>query len=368
MEINSDLKSKIETLPSCYNSTKTKFKLHQKKIFLTYSAKIHKQDLINHIDFEIGTLKEFCVCWETYTDLDANDELRYHTHVLLHFTKQPCITCANKFDYLNIHPNIRRINTLGHYTNCVKYCYKEDESPFTNIELVKHNTINNQDIINIIKEQKSFLDVLQHKDLINICKGSLNWMKEIYNHTRQRAIPKSILTIDTLYKYQLKLFNLLQNTPKPREIFWCWSAKPNVGKTEFIKFLQNNHFSVIFGTSKLDDLYFKYNNEDIIVFNISFAKSKILEGDLIPDEDGEYHHIPHLLSVFETLSDKASYDTYKYQGASGVINSHLLIFSNVPAKLVKPLLPQRIVEIVATREKQDIENTSPSDNSTEEII
>lgn len=329
------------------------FTLRNNKVLLTYQKiRLSKEEYINWIELNIAHLKGFSVAHETYEDEDLEGEDFYHTHVLLHFAKQPCWTnVVRKFDYevegVNYHPNIRILLTPFHYENVVNYLHKQDPSPFTNIIL--NSSVRKEEecleLIEAIRNKKHFKDVLVDKDICYKVMMRMNWAREIFN-TKSPIIPNTVLTLKTLRPYQTKLYNLLLNPPKKREIFWLYSEKAETGKSSFIDYLYKR-FTIIYGCNKLNDFYNIYNNEDIIVYDMSYASSKKLEEQLTSSIEDISSLRSYMLNTYETLSNKGAFSCSKYQGKAGCITSHLIICSNCPPNVVEPYLPNRLVPIKA---------------------
>lgn len=347
----SEVLSLIEPINN--NDKYKEFTLRNNKVMLTYQkVRLPKEEYINWVELNIAHCKGFSVAHEEY---DNEEELLegedlYHTHVLLHFAKQPCWTnVLRKFDYViegrNFHPNIRLLLTPFHWSNCVEYLKKFD-TPFTNI-IMTSSVQKEEDcleLISAIRSKKHFKDCLVDKDICYKVMLRMNWAREIFN-TRDPILPKSDLTLKTLRKWQRKLYDFLLKPPKKREIFWVW-GNANTGKSSFLDYLFKR-FTLIYGCNKLNDFYNIYNNEDIIVYDMSFASSKKLEQQLKDSIEDISSLRSYMLNNYETLSNKGAYSCSKYQGSTGCITSHLIICSNCPASAVIPYLPDRIIEIKA---------------------
>lgn len=332
-----------------------KFRVRNKKLFLTYSGLHNKRDLFEWFITNIGELKYYKIANETYSELNENGESEYHTHFLLEFLNKPDIKNVNAFDYLEHHPNVKRVSSTFHFINAIKYLDKEDPSPFTNIRLNDIDT--NQelhDLYETIQNHNNWKDVMNDKTIRKQIFTKLNWAKEVFNARPKRKIT-SKLKFQDLVPYQKELYlHLRDNEPVSREIIWCYSEQPKQGKSIFKMFLQSKLelLSIDFQSNKIsmNDIVNVYDDEDIIVFDLPWNKSKSLEERLKSSfEEGEEKYSSNtFLDTLELLSNKGQeFTSVKYMGRKITINAHILVFSNCPPTYIKEVLPDRIKVVEA---------------------
>ena len=322
-------------------TTNSKFKLHNRKFFLTYKSHINKEELIEWFTTHLYDLKFFAVAHET------SDDGYEHTHFLAHTNKLPDVADSRKFDYNGIHPNIRKVTTDKYWSNCFNYVNKQDTSVYTNITIGDlDKNVKTLQLIEKIQQCKTFKDVLRHNEIAYEVGLRLHWVRDIWN-TRPMPTPKCSLTYRNMEQWQKDLYNKLKKPPVEREIIWCYSTTSKQGKSTFVKYLCNKFDVFLCNTYKLNDIGYLYNNQDIIIFDIPFAKSKVLEDKVKNYFEHNIIFNDTMLSVFETLSNKSQYTSGKYSGKTVVFNSHLLVMSNANPTDISKYLPNRLSVVEA---------------------
>jgi len=336
-----------------------KFRINNKRLFLTYSGKHDKRALLEWFLVNVGEVKHYKIAHETYEEPDEFGNERFHTHFLLEFTNKPDIKNVARMDYLLTHPNIKRVSSTFHFANSIRYLDKEDEAPFTNMKIndFDENEALNE-LFNKIQSHNDWKNVINDQTIRKQVCNKLNWVKEVWN-ARPKTKMTSILKYQNLLPWQRELYNHLKEEPIQREIIWCWSDKPKQGKTVFKQYLQSklNVLPIDFQSNKIgmNDIVHLYDNEDIIVFDLPFTKSKSLEKRLENafNNDGDEFTSSTLIDTLENLSNKGQeFTSVKYMGRKIIINSHILVFSNCSPIYIKELLPDRLKIVDAKLEIQ----------------
>lgn len=334
----------------------SKFRVRNKRLFLTYSGQIPKRDLFEWFITNVGELKYYKISHETYKELDENGNECFHTHFLLEFTNKPDIKNARQFDYLDSHPNIKRVSSNFHFANAINYLDKEDIEPFTNIKI--NDFDDNEaltELFDKIQSYNSWKLVINDKTIRKQVSNKMNWCKEVWL-SRPKQKVKSKLKFQNLMTYQKDLYKHLKEEPVDREIIWCWSDKPKQGKSVFKQFLQSKLelLCIDYQSNKIgmNDIVHLYDDEDVIVFDLPWSKSKSLEKRLEASftEDNEMLSNT-LLDTLENLSNKSQeFTSVKYMGRKIVINAHIVVFSNCPPTFVEKNLPERLKVVEAKLE------------------
>lgn len=167
------------------------FLLHSKVIFLTFKGILENDEKIDKISLLNYLLKQnqndrslrpekYLICEETY------DSGEPHFHVILDYPKRKQITSPNYYDYLGIHPNIQPMRNMK---AALQYCYKEDPSPLTNMDIVQQKRVarakNTSSLYQLLEEQ--MLKDVFHFDVDAYC-IKYNLAKQIYKANFQKAI------------------------------------------------------------------------------------------------------------------------------------------------------------------------------------
>jgi len=335
------------------NWNKPKFKLQNKRVFLTYPIKIPKRDLFDFVISNVGEIKYYKISHETYKDepIDENGNDRFHTHFLLEFTYKPQIYSCDKFDYeldgVNIHPNIKGVYSNFHFKNSIEYLSKEDENAFTNIKINDFDEDSQlNDLFNKIQSHKNWRDVLNDICIRKKVRARLNWTKEVWLARPKQKVICS-LKFQDFKPWQKNLYKHLKSDPVDREIIWCWSEGPKTGKSTFKKYLMSKFNVLAIDVQnkqiQMNDIVNIYTDEDIICFDLPYTKSKDLEERIAYYTKYNMTYTTPFLDTLELLSNKGQeFSSVKYTGCKKVIYSHILVFSNCCCDDVRLLLPQRI--------------------------
>ncbi len=328
-----------------------KFRITNKKLFLTYPAQIPKRELFEWFITNVGEIKYYKISHETY----KNENELGHTHFLLELCNKPDIKNVRLFDYNDLHPNIKRVSSTFHFSNAIKYLDKEDDLPFTNIKI---NDFDENEVLNElfdkIQSYNDWKSVINDISIRKKVSNKMNWCKEVWL-SRPKTKIKAKLKYQNLFTWQKNLYNHLKNDPIDREIIWVYSDKPKTGKSVFKQFLQSklDLLCIDFQSNKIgmNDIVHLYDNEDIIVFDLPYNKSKSMEKRLETSfQEGE---VPSntFLDTLENLSNKGQeFTSVKYMGRKIVINAHIVVFSNCSPIHVKQVLPERLKIIEAKLE------------------
>ena len=183
--------SKGKGVPKGGKASFSLFSLKSKCFFLTYKGisdsgqKITKETLANYLlemnprDYKIKPEK-YLICQQMY------DSGEPHFHVILVYSKRKQIASQNFYDYLGIHPNIQ---TMRNMKAALEYVYKEDPSPYTNMDIVQERRVARA------KDSSSLYQFLQEEmkkdpfnfDPISYCVAH-NLDKEIYKANYSKAL------------------------------------------------------------------------------------------------------------------------------------------------------------------------------------
>lgn len=135
--------SKGKGVPKGEKPLSTTFRLQSTTYFLTYKGvsdsgqKIMKTNLAKYLmsqnpnDRKLHPSK-YLVCEEMYDDGTP------HFHAILVYSRRKQTTNQHAYDYLGIHPNIQ---TMRNMKAALEYVYKEDPSPYTNMDLIQQRRV-----------------------------------------------------------------------------------------------------------------------------------------------------------------------------------------------------------------------------------
>ena len=274
-----------------------------------------------------------------------------------------------RFDYNELHPNIRKVNTEKHFRNCWLYHKKEDKNRLTNINLEdtskeeKHKYLKEE-----IMKCNTWAEVLHHEEIGIEVKQNINWARDMFATRpvvkgKQKNPPKTHINENNLQDYQKEVLEILSKPPNSREIIWIWSEEVATEKTQFLKYIQSLYSSIPLKLDKdigINDFINLYNGQEIIAIELSKEISSTIEfgikqrrdeetGELIKDKWYCSNKLTSkLMDTLEDLSDKKMLSSFKYQGSIKTIESRIVVISNCPPTNVEKRLKKRLVPIQAT--------------------
>lgn len=121
-----------------------------------------------------------------------------------------------------------------------------------------------------------------------------------------------------LKPYQKKVWEILQQPPKPRQIIWV-EGKPSTGKSFLFNYIQENYKYKLYSagqSASLDSVIYGYDEEGVIAWDIPKSYDFTTLGDA-------------LSSTIEKFSDFGQILTSKkYTGKKVRVLGHVIIFSN----------------------------------------
>ena len=118
-------------------------------------------------------------------------------------------------------------------------------------------------------------------------------------------------------EWQQDVLDLIAEKPDGRKVHWYHEDTEDVGKTHLRKYLQAKNTAYCPDVTKPADIYFGYNLQPVIIFDIPRGKTE---------------HMDHLYAVIESFINGAIF-VGKYESKSLVFPApHVIVFSNEPPK------------------------------------
>lgn len=227
-----------------------KFRLQSQRVFFTYKHHIPFDQLIEFIN-NLFPISQYVICHEI-GDEHHNYE---HTHISIEFDKKIDVRNCRAFDFnFNnevIHPNIG--TTRNWPASCI-YCLKmwrKDpnnknwEANFDVIEYLKgknrNKCVKECNILELCKKAKntkSASEFLQSevKDLRDVVP-----LLQIYNNKDYPTDPKQLKYLEAfeknIRKWQADLYNVLDQEPDRRKIYWVVDKIGGQGKSDFCSYV-----------------------------------------------------------------------------------------------------------------------------------
>lgn len=157
------------------------------------------------------------------------------------------------------------------------------------------------------------------------CKGSIEqnyqYCTKCADFTTNIKLPKplKVLTLDQLYPWQRRLYDICKQEPDDRTIYWVWEHTGNVGKTAFSKFLSHKMGAVPLEGKKNDILYCAATFEsDIYIYDLERSMEEFVS----------YASIEKIKNGYFMVA--------KYESKPIIRNPpHVFIFANFPPDMSK---------------------------------
>lgn len=117
-------------------------------------------------------------------------------------------------------------------------------------------------------------------------------------------------------KWQLKILDIIHEKPDIRKVYWFWSEKGGVGKSQFCKYLLVKHHCVFIDEGKKGDIMHcimvsDMNNKNIVIFDV-------------PRDNGNKVSYKSIESIKNGMIFSS-----KYESGYKIFNSpHLIVFAN----------------------------------------
>lgn len=170
-----------------------------------------------------------------------------HTHVLVDFGYKFQTKNSRLFDFNGVHPNIRVVNSLTHWRNCLRYLAKED--------------LDNEDLLEIETPKFDVCRVweagtLQEAMEENVKSASDVMACKIAFECRPRGRLRKSFNEFEPRPWQQHVMDLLDTEPDDRSIHWYHDPVGNSGKSLLSKYLMTtdpgSYYVVNFGGNMRD--------------------------------------------------------------------------------------------------------------------
>lgn len=126
-----------------------------------------------------------------------------------------------------------------------------------------------------------------------------------------------ILHESNFYEWEKDVVNFIKTKPDNRTITWLWSAKGDIGKSTFCKYLAYTFNAIICGKGQYSDIM-------NIMFKANMDKTNLVVFDLPRNNGNKISY-----SALESIKNGLIVNT-KYETGSKLFNSpHIIVFSNM---------------------------------------
>lgn len=203
---------------------------------------------------------------------------------------------------------------------CKKYLYGHEICPSTNrphlqgfIALKKAMRITELDLIG--------------KPHLECCKGdessNIRYCSKENNNVIKYGYPKELKLITPNLWWQLEILDIIKEEPNDRAVYWYWSKRGGVGKSQFCKYMVAVHNCVFIDEGKKSDIMFSIMEADMDI-----CSTVIFD---VPRDNGNKISYKSVESIKNGMIYSPKYES-KYK----LFNSpHIIIFANEPPQLEK---------------------------------
>ena len=204
------------------------FRFQNQKTMFTYKTHLNKEEYINWftklVSKQCKNIK-FIRCAHETGDKSHPYE---HTHVVVDLGKCFQTKSVRFFDYLGIHPNIKKLKTDKHYRNSQRYLSKEDPE---NKDLKNIQCSLAEEIWSYETKAEAFKNVTSLSEVLGT--SMLFDMKPIEWMGGNSC---KIQSEDDMYSWQRTLYTYTKTPPDDRTVTWIADPKGSNGKNQLIKY------------------------------------------------------------------------------------------------------------------------------------
>lgn len=307
--------------PGADADSKSKWRIKNQKIFLTYKTHIDKDAMRLFLgDIKGKGIKTFYMAHEN--GLNDPKTPYEHSHVVVDFGFVFDSTYARVFDFEGIHPHISFIKDIWSWKAACKYISKEDKT----VLLMPKDEFR-------IKGKLDVSGVWEHttlQDALSEC-GNLNEVMPtiaLYNARpkKRREIKLPFNSVAEMNPAQRFIWSLLQEESDDRRVKWFGDAYGSSGKTKLMVWAVRNYpdkchwggpgmsveNQMMLFAQRIDEGW----DGDVLFINLTRSKS-------------EQSDMAHLYTFIENVKD-GIICFGKFRGGMELINPpHVVIFANV---------------------------------------
>lgn len=218
----------------------TKFRFQAHRAFLTYSqCNVSKSEIKSHLETR-GELKYYSIAQEVHQDGGL------HIHALVHYIKKIDTTNPRYFDYLEFHPNVKRVETNTDWDNKVRYNNKYDKEPLVQLKETNKQQQNKELYERLMTQgpdnmlRNGEINVYRYPTLKRTYQEHLAALKE------EELKPDADAFIDTPWGFKIEV-----DIDKKKCHYWLYSHEPNQGKTTFGEMLTEKYRAAFYHYSEI---------------------------------------------------------------------------------------------------------------------
>lgn len=280
------------------------FRFQNQRAILTYRTHLPKDEYINWLRHACSKEISFIRLAHETGDAECPYE---HTHVIVAWVSAFQTRNARFFDFQDIHPHIKTLNSAKALDDAKHYISKEDPD---NSDLKKRS------IVNSIQSMDSLEEAIDHFAGADI--KNTNSVISIWNLKKPEVVFNWVPTAP----WQEDIIALNDIPADCRSVYWYYDPIGNTGKTSLCKFMKlsfgNNWFcSKDMGTSR----------DAATIIQGAVASGWNGKGWVLDLPRSAEHHT-RMYSYIEEILD-GMVTAQKYQGGTVIFNSpHLVVFAN----------------------------------------
>lgn len=215
---------------------------------------------------------------------------------------------------------------------CIQYCKGLKLNPETNIyekkegsgefeefgELKQGSRTDIHEAVAAIANGKRTYDaIIEHPGAIQCYKA----LQDLERETKKRRALQEVqseYTNITWKPWQQGILDSISQPADNRTVTWLYEETGNVGKTTITRYLASTGKAYTPDISKIADMYYGYNYEPVIIFDIPRSKKE---------------HMEHLYTAIEQFKN-GSFSSTKYEPRHMLFRSpHLIVFANFQPEL-----------------------------------
>lgn len=213
---------------------------------------------------------------------------------------------------------------VGHEPACIAYCKgmkdgkpKEGSGEVEEFgELKQGSRTDIHSAVEGIKQGKRVFDVIcENPGAIQAYKALECMEREVKRQKCMESVRSEFDSVNWQPWQQAILDVVLKEPPCPRKVYWLYEEDGNVGKSYLTRYLASKHNAYCPDVTKIQDIYYAYNYEPIVIFDIPRAK---------------YEQMDAIYPVLEQFKN-GRFFSGKYQSQVMMFKvPHVIVFANFP--------------------------------------
>jgi hypothetical protein len=237
--------------------------------------------------------------WQCYLELEKKQRLSYF---------------KNHDYYKHVHLEPRKGTAL----EASDYCKKEDPNPIIHGNISKGAGARNDihDAVTVMQNGMSLSQLMFDPDHMQVVARNMQYFRSVWNtilSTRTMEELRQLYSNAVFRPWQEELITYVNAPVHPRQVLWYVDETGNQGKSWMASYLSSTAGALVLTNGKIQDIAHVYNNEKIVIFDLSRSQTECLN---------------HIYTLMECFKNGRIFSP-KYDSINKTFSPcHVIIFAN----------------------------------------